>query len=164
MIGYHYTTKENWEKIQVEGLIPQVVTSPGLLQGLEQDWGSKLPEIRGIWTWERPQVGIQGMGHVMLIHDRHKSENIVELSFEYDLDKDTYVPKKVPEYPRRYLQIWHDGTLEIGKYKGPYHKNEPVRLVTEPIAPERITLIQQYDFAEVKRQLMIHFDSVDTSA
>ena len=141
MRGYHYTSWENWLRIQDEGLKPYPIKNPAIqnIMPVEER------DTRGIFVfkkWKKQSVAHYGQLMWAMMH-RH-ALNIVLLSMEYER-RECYhwgSPMGTP------YTFTHGGHLATS-YGEPwhYHVEEPAELLLYPIPPERITLEAVYDFA-----------------
>lgn len=133
MIGYHYTTWENWEKIREEGLIPYEIRKPELLE-----YFPNYPIA--IFVWEKKLKGQEHIGSVLYQATMKKCMRIVELEIRYT--KEDMLTHTDPVFKwKRNVKLWHRG--KIGQWK--YHNKVPSILVGNTILPENIRLVGDYD-------------------
>ncbi len=80
MIGYHYTTRDRWEKIKYRGLYPAEISEHEL-----STFREGLPRVpgRAIWVWRERLTPEQAWICTTLLADRHRSFDIVLLEIEY---------------------------------------------------------------------------------
>jgi hypothetical protein len=131
MIGYHYTSAENYEKIRTEGLAPYWIKKKDLEAYFEGG-------IHGIWLWKNDLSGNDHLGSVLWQLMTKASTNIVKLRVEYE-EADQYVKHGSP------VEILHGGRLGVWHY----HDRVPAVVIGKPIPPERIAVIAKYDLRAV---------------
>jgi hypothetical protein len=133
MIGYHYTSAENYERIKVEGLTRYRIRKPEL--------DPFFPDgIYGIWIWKQDLTGDEHVGSILWQLMTKNSTRVVKLGVEYN----------ETDLLRQYgadVEILHDGRL--GQWH--YHYGVPAVVVTENIPPHAITLVQAYDVQKCLR-------------
>lgn len=127
MIGYHYTSAENYEKIKAEGLLPYWIRKKDLEAYFENG-------IHGIWLWKNNLSGTDHLGSVLWQLMTKASTNIVKLRVEYE-EEDQYM------WHGYIVEIEHDGRLGVWNY----HDRVPAVVIGKPIPPDRITLVAEYD-------------------
>lgn len=131
MIGYHYTTKSNWEKIKIQGLIPYEVHKDELKKYFPRG-------VKAIWVWRK---SFRGLGHTgSIIFQAQKGDtSIVKLKVEYDF-------ADILRSGHRIVEIQHWGN--VGNLL--YHTgNEKAYLITEKILPEKIKLVKEFDLIKL---------------
>jgi hypothetical protein len=127
MVGYHYTSAENYEKIKVKGLLPYWIKKREL-----ESW---FPSgIHGIWIWKHDLSGNDHVGSILWQLMTKSSTTIVKLRVEYD-ESQRFCFHGIP------VEIDHDGRL--GEWV--YHDRIPAIVLVEPVPPERIALVGTYD-------------------
>lgn len=128
MIGYHYTTQQNWEKIQKHGLRPYEITNHeiGAIIGRS---------LWGVWVYRRRPLNTNHIGNVLRIVAIHKSTKVVLLEV-------TYNQEDCLRWKGQKLHILHDGTL--GNLA--YHRDFPATILANTISPENIKCLGEYDF------------------
>ena len=124
MIGYHYTSYENWKGIKRDGMIiPYPV----------EDLKNTIIGMRnGIWLWKNKP---KGKNHVGLIIDRVAKKNttkVVVLECEFDSND-------ILRNGNKLIEMRHRG--DIGNFV--YHKRFPSYIITKPIV--RFKLLKIYD-------------------
>lgn len=77
MIGYHYTSVENYERIRIEGLAPYWIKKKDL-----ELWFSD--GIHGIWLWKNDLSGTDHLGSILWQLVTKASTRIVKLRVEYE--------------------------------------------------------------------------------
>jgi hypothetical protein len=121
VIGYHYTSWENWERIQREGLIPYTLTTP--------------PEVAGeraVWVFAEPFYGEADQWQATYTMTRHRTLKAVRLRVRY------------PRKDELDYHIRHQGT--VGGWA--FHRDAPARLVGRRIPPCSITLDRVYELTQ----------------
>jgi hypothetical protein len=131
MIGYHYTTYENWLKIKKEGLIPYDLDREEFEDILAK-------RVKGIWVWTRRFRGIDKLGTLMdrLGYKCRTKLVILEVTFNHKDMLHAYNGCRVYTY--------HTGS--IGNLI--YHKKAPSIIIIKRIPPENIKLCAVYDFKQ----------------
>lgn len=127
MIGYHYTSAANYERIKTEGLAPYWIKKKDLELWFREG-------IHGIWLWKHDLSGAEHLGSVLWQLMTKASTDIVKLRVEYEA-ADQYNQYGCP------VEIRHDGRLGAWSY----HDRVPAVLLANPVPPERIALVAQYD-------------------
>ena len=130
MIGYHYTSAENYKEIKTEGLIPYWIKKKDL-----ELWFAE--GIHGIWLWKNNLSDADHLGSILWQLMTKASTNIVKLSVEYK-EADLYVKYGCP------VEIEHDGRLGVWDY----HDRVLAVIIGKPISPDRITLVGEYDLCQ----------------
>lgn len=138
MIGYHYTSYDNWLQIQKEGMFPYRIRKPEI-----QHYFPK-KKIMGIWIWRERFHGIPHAGSVLYQVAYRATPHVVLLSVEYE--PNDILKYQWPDGRWGDVCINHDGHIE----KWIYHtgKEESV-LVTVPIPPSKIHLVRDYDIVKL---------------
>jgi len=138
MIGYHYTSAKNYERIKGEGLIPYPLSHPAI---------KAEPAIpnKGIWIYvERPDP----LSHagLLLWHATTKSNShVVLLEVHYNLE-DTRVPDG------RTLSLYHDLSIEHRVF----HVAELARIIFSPVVPEDVVLIESHKALKPLSMVAVH--------
>jgi hypothetical protein len=125
MIGYHYTSLENYRHIRSEGLRPYTIEKPDL---------ATLGPLFGVWVWSRPLVGDEHVGSILWQTMTKNTTQVVQLSVEYDSGSLLFRDGQP-------VEIQHDGKL--GSWV--YHERTPAIIITEIIPPEKINKVGEYD-------------------
>ena len=126
--GYHYTSKENWEKIQKDGGMEKYVTKKDYLDQYFPNG------INGIWLWEGSPEGKSHAGNIMYQVGTKGSPEIVKLEVEYN-------PYDVAHYKGMKLELSHAGRIE----KWEYHHADAAVIVKSDIPLQHIRLIGEYN-------------------
>ena len=89
MIGYHYTSFKNWQKIKEEGLKGQSIEGDFTLESLSHklDWSSIKTLLRkegnGIFVWTEDLSDIVEKGLVVMIMSKFNANKIVKLKIKF---------------------------------------------------------------------------------
>lgn len=139
MIGYHYTSWENYTQIHDTGLTPyKIKDKPFRSYGLH--------DIKGVWLWANQLVKESHWGTVILQLQKKKTEHVVQLKCEFDF------ATRLMYKGNGEVHVSHLGQLTNSK--GPiftYHEAEPVYITTVPILPSNIQLIDIYAWKDLPR-------------
>lgn len=83
--GYHYTSKENWEKIQKDGKMkPQKVEDESVTRYFPSG-------VNGVWLWDHNPKGESHAGTILGVVGRRGTTEVVKLEVDYKQeDKLTY--------------------------------------------------------------------------
>lgn len=130
-IGYHYTTKENWEKIQKEGLKKRKIENVSV-SSLMGD------SVYGIWIWEKDFSGRFHIGNILGAAARGGSLKVVKLKVKYSILDLLYKGMQK-------VAIKPEG--ELGKLC--LYEDETAFILQNDIPPEKIELIGEYNLDEV---------------
>lgn len=132
MIGYHYTSFENWTKIKVEGLKPVSRTKKQL------DIIKYFGDVPCVWIYTRKAQGVGHFGNFIWHLADKNTTKVVMLEVTYD--KEDELPS-LPAYYGKQINLTHWGN--IGQFQ--YHV-EPFTLLANMITPERLQLREMVDF------------------
>ena len=133
MIGWHYTSLENWERIRREGLRPYRITKPTLLQWYHD------ATVQGVWVWNERQTGVSHAGSILWQVAGKAVQKVVMLRVTYNGDN------IVGPGDGNRLLLHHDGV--IGDF--PYHDGtQDAYIVGVAIPPDDIELVEVYDLAK----------------
>jgi hypothetical protein len=148
MIGYHYTTIENWYKIQVDGLIPYIPVEydlPGVKVNhiqLKKAFNGTVPKC--IWVWKYQLTQPTHLGTLLFQVVTKTSFEICVIQVEYnqsDLLK--------PPILRLGQNVNYTHTGEIGAWK--YHSDVPFELLKKRIPSKRLRLVESFDFVTLTK-------------
>jgi len=139
MIGYHYTSYDDWLQIKKDGLVPYLIYKPELQKYFPNQ------AIMGIWVWKQRFHGAPHAGSVLHQVAFKATPHVVLLSVDYS-------PNDILKYQWPETKEWgevnltHDGNIE----QWIYHtgKEESV-IVTKRISPSHIKLLKEYDIVEL---------------
>ena len=129
--GYHYTSIENYKRIQEVGLIPYQISKPDLQPFFPSG-------ICGVWIWASDLTRETQVGSILWQLMTKASTTVVKLRVKYESE----------DLLRRFgslVEVDHDGRL--GSWI--YHQRETAIIVTRTIPPENITLIKTYDLVSM---------------
>jgi len=133
MLGYHYTSYENYCKIKSEGMHPYIIYRDELLEFIG------VAKTTGIWLWPKLPFGISHCGCIIHQVATKGTAEVVLLAVEYEIDDLLRVDDK------NYIVLHHYGT--IGGFL--YHNGQDIGvIVTKHIAPGKIRHICTYNFGE----------------
>lgn len=124
--GYHYTSADNWARIQVEGLRRYPLNKPEMADFFTE----------GVLVWPEPHGLESEIGSVLWQANTKHVHDVVLLEvtyFEYDLA----VPVRGRWRPGDSLDLTHNGTYADGCY---FHQDLSF-VVLRSISPERIRLL-----------------------
>lgn len=130
MIGYHYTSFENWQRIRHEGLRPYVLRKDIVSDG-----------VPGIWLFLNQQYDESHAGCIFFQIKTKRTFHVVELQVNYR-----------QSWCRRNgwndFEILHEGMItdDRGGLIGYYHKDARATIAWQPIPPECIQLVGEYEF------------------
>jgi len=131
MIGYHYTSEENWKKIQKEGLLPRKIDRPEWLYLLG------VTSVTGVWVWQNKLEGLSHAGTVIYQMATKATTRVVMLKVEYNVDDVFKIHDKE-------VNLKHKGEIQ----KLIYHYDEEAFVVKQIIPPENIELLQVFDLVD----------------
>lgn len=131
MKTYHYTSKNNWEKIKIFGFQPYVISKPEL--------DSFFPGgVNGVWLWKNKPTGHSNMGCILFQFATKSETDIVLLEVEIDEGNLLHFGDRLVELP-------HTGS--IGNYQ--YHEAEKGVIYTSTISPNKIKLLKTFDIVKL---------------
>lgn len=136
-LGWHYTSKKNWEVIQVTGLRPYYINKP------ELDIWYDHP-VKGIWVWMSPLKGLSHVGSIFWQVSTKKTLEVVELEVQYK-ENDLL---RHEDFPGGKVVLHHKGNM--GDYI--YHDHEKSTILVNKIKPRRIKLIAEYDLLDLLKE------------
>lgn len=138
MIGYHYTSYDNWLEIKKKGLIPYEIHK----REIRRYFPDK--KIMRVWIWTKRFHGVPHAGSVLYQLAYRSNPHVVLLSVDITgLD--------ILRYHWPYggwgdVNIFHDGHIENWTY---HTGEEQSVLVTQRISPGRIHLLKDYDILKL---------------
>jgi hypothetical protein len=139
MKGYHYTSYENWQKIQKQGLIPYKINHSDILKYIP------FP-VMGIFTWKESHEGLSHLGNIMFQKATKNTTRIVKLCFNYEQED-------ILHYEGAKVQLYHYGEItgsgSGGEVSNSYHTGQQAYIITRPIEPKNIKLIGDYDLLKL---------------
>ena len=132
MIGYHYTSLENWKDIKTTGLHPRAIHHPEVIHALNDS-------PKGIWIWTSRLRGLDHAGAIIFQAGTKASARIVQLAIEYDEDdRGTNLSRPT------FFDLTHMG--HIGRLQ--YHYAAEATILFRAIPLSRIELIGEYDLSK----------------
>ena len=139
MIGYHYTSFENWTKIKVEGLKPVSRTRK------QPDIIKYFGDVPCVWIYTRKAKGVGHFGNFIWHLADKNTTKVVMLEVTYDKEDEL---QPLPKYFMNSMILTHSG--KVGQFK--YHV-EPFMLLGNMIPPERLRLCEMIDFNTINEVL-----------
>jgi hypothetical protein len=136
LIGYHYTSIENWAKIRKEGLRPYLIDRPAIREYVRDP-------VYGIWTWLYRLKGLSHIGSILFQMGTKGTMQVVQLRYRFN-ENDRLSPDNQPD---KIIQLPHDGWIGIL----PYHTRkteETAVIVTKTIPPEDIDLLDTFNLLD----------------
>jgi hypothetical protein len=138
-VGYHYTSAECWEKIQVEGLRPYVISKACLLNEIGK------ASIEGIWVWQRRMYDLSHIGSIIYQMAVKNTLHVAFLEVSYDLD-DCLSPRGQPDM---LITLPHSGRIENLQY---HVGKDSAVIVTKVIPSENINLLNTYNLLDAWKE------------
>jgi len=133
LIGFHYTSLDCWESIQKTGLKPYTIIKPALRAKIGTE------RVNGIWLWTSRLYDLPHIGCVLYQMSTKNTTKAVLLSVGYPKSDRLSTENGI-------VVLYHSG--HIGNLE--YHTGEEEAvIITEPIPPEKIRLLQTYDLMEL---------------
>ena len=137
MIGYHYTSWENWQRIKREGLKPYDLENTAARNTKPEN---QVPRgTKAIWTWAERLKGRSEFGQVMWTTIVKDTDKVVRLSYDYG-QSDIFNG----ETRLHYLSLSTDYGSNV------YHKDAPAHLVTCHVPPDRIKCERVFEFSSTE--------------
>jgi len=137
MIGYHYTSVENYRQIRENGLVPYYV--PAAKFAARFDINPFPDGVYGVWLWDHEPTGVAEFGNLIWQLSTKESTTIVKLRVSYHKDD------RLESADGELIKMYHDGN--IGKFQ--YHEDETARIITRTIPPTNITLVRTFNLLDV---------------
>ena len=138
-IGYHYTSQQCWEKIQIDGLHPYSISKQNLVPYIRND------TIHGIWIWQNRMYGLSHIGSIIYQNATKNTLEVVFLEVQYDID-DCLSPIG---QPNELITVPHFGTIEKLEYHG---GADTAVIVTVSIPPMNINLLKTYNLLDAWKE------------
>ena len=143
MLGYHYTTYETYQKIKETGL------QLSSLAKRHRDWDWEILGLVSegcIWVYPRCMVGRELIGQLFYVAVNHNSHHLVCLEVNY-AEWESVSRRLI----RRYNSSTNDVRLkhDLTGVKLFGHTQKHFDLVIEPIAPEQIRLVGEWDLLDL---------------
>ena len=124
--SYHYTSKDNWETIKKEGLLPYRIDKPEFAE-------AGISPVEGIWAWKKNPKGVSENGTVIFQIQKGCGQ-IVKLKLDTTGKRTLYKGEQG-------ITLHHYGV--IGNFR--YHNGDAAEIITEKIEPDRIELMREFD-------------------
>lgn len=144
MIGYHFTTAENWQKIRVEGLVPYKLPrhQAGLASVLAVEGYHKV-----IWLWPEVPAGADLVGCIIDRVTAKHDTRLVLLAVRYEPDEMIAGTRD----GRCRWSLNHDGSIghPCRDDEWVYHKRVPFVLLRDQVPPERIRVVGDFDLVKL---------------
>ena len=134
LVGYHYTSWENWKQIRETGLHLYMLERPEFPEEYRQQMG--------IWVWQENVSGLSHCGQIIYHMAKKASTRIVKLQVLYR-EESIFRGKLGESFGR--IRIGHRGTIQ----NLVYHEDEPAWIIKEPIPADRIKLVCVYDLFDM---------------
>ncbi len=141
--GYHYTSRSNWERIRLTGLVPTLLSQDkidALKPLVPEDWDGK-----AVWSWLERLTPVEHMGSLIYQLAKRRETQIVWLRLQYQF-KDRLGPRPDDQGSNR-IQLRHNG--KIDEYR--YHCGTRSCLVVKVVPPRNIELLKVYDLVDLLR-------------
>jgi len=129
MIGWHYTTWENWLKIKEEGLKPYPIVKPEFKATFGTD------TMHGVWIWRHRFNGRSHFGSIMYQMAYKDSDDIVILEVDYD-------EATICAVPQGRISLTHTGNINNYNY---HDGSEKSWVIACCIPPQSIRVFRRYN-------------------
>ena len=136
MVGYHYTTANNWRKIKSLGLIPYEIKKEEF-----KSYGFKNGSCTGIWVWTSRMYGKAHIGSLLWQIATKDAFNVVLLKVNYNRND-------IVQFGTFGRILQHSGAVENFVY---HDGTQESVLVTKPILPIDITVVKKYYLRNIVR-------------
>lgn len=143
MIGYHYTSWDNWLSIEQRGLHPYDLKKREITEALERDGLIRGP-VYAIFTWKRAQSGRELAGSIMFHALGKTCTRVVELKLTYAHDD------RIWRCNGGAVDLFHDMD-DRGPGHCFWHRQVPAFLLKNPVPPKRIRLLRVFDLTKCER-------------
>lgn len=132
MIGYHYTSFENWKKIRKEGMKPYLMDHKSIPQ--------QIPEGKyAIYVWKRRLRGLDAVGSILHQVGTKGTKRVVLLKLTYTRDDTKSMFGSS-------MDLYHTGS--VGELKFHKYKTQ-ARLLFHAIPAENIELVETYNIMDL---------------
>lgn len=142
MFGYHFTTSENWQKIQRWGLITSLIDD------------AKIRELSGsqdgIWIYNEPLEDDELLGCLIWLMGQKRTDTICELKIEFQTE-DRLQP--IDAAPGDCLRLIYHGQVGSGtplQADWNYVKSKPITILRYSIPPEQVELHRHWALRQCK--------------
>jgi hypothetical protein len=143
MLGYHYTTLEQYREIRQHGLQPKPIADYYLNRF--RNTVDKYLRGGGIWIWRHPLHNLELIGMLVALGSQHQSTRLVGLKLRFDPCMSAYF-RYQEQYPDDTLHLTHD--LDC-PYFG--HHAKPFDFLVSTVAPHNIRVFNRYDLRNIIR-------------
>ncbi|MHC4188416.1 MAG: hypothetical protein ACYSUB_01905 [Planctomycetota bacterium] len=144
-LGYHYTTRENYDNIiRTKSLLPVPVHPQH--NGHFNDVKEQIQE-GAIWLFKQPQLGIALVSVIFMVAVEHDAEQICLLEVEYRDHQAVSTQAAQLLEDDTYIRL--SNTFTMGNSQKYGHWNEPIELLNQPVPLERIKLSNQWDLRDL---------------
>jgi hypothetical protein len=133
MVGYHYTSLENYRQIQKHGLEPYKIRKPELEP---YNWTGT---VKGVWVWQQDLTDVSEAGTVIFQATSKNTTEVVKLRVEFDGSDRLRGGESA-------LTALHKGSLGDDVV---YHTHEPAWIVLKKIPSKNITLVKTFDLLKL---------------
>lgn len=140
MIGYHYTTQEAWEQIQVEGMYPAPIREHEYAR-FNKACTNLPPDA--IWVWRGSLSDAQAFIALITLADLHQSFDFVLLELDYDTGSSALHTCKLPGDTINLTCEFTAGRLKTNP--------QPIDLIINPVPPMNITKLWEGDLLQSLR-------------
>lgn len=138
MIGYHYTTREAWEKIQLDGLEPKQIQEKDLTSFRRSL--PDLPDVKVIWIWREELTDEHALIVLVTLAEAHQTFDMVLLKLEYEPEASASIVHALPNYDANLVVSFGIGRLDTGKL--------PCDLILDNVPPENVEKIWEINLLE----------------
>ncbi len=128
MIGWHYTTVKNWERIRKTGLE---------VRPLKESNRRNCNVKNGIWVYKWQQTGQRLLGLMVERVCTYRTNALCELRVEYDRWASLQILLELEDGAIR--NMCHDGFWDTANQHDLWHDREPFDLIMKPVPIQRIT-------------------------
>ena len=135
MIGWHYTSYDNWLNIRINGLKTYHIDKENLRKYYYNG-------VKGIWVWVKPQMDIGHAGCIILQAANKASTKIVLLEVNY-------FPSSRLTHNGSLLLLNHDGNINNLIF---HDGSEKAVIVQKKIKPKKIKLLEIYDLTKTFKE------------
>lgn len=134
-VGYHFTSKSNWDTIKYEGLQCYNISEEKRINLRQKGVDCE----KGIWLWERKLDARETLGCCIYQFERKGDLEIVELEINFK-----YIDTNILFFNNKYISIKHN----YYECKNNLHDDTPAVLAIKNIKPEEIKLVRVYNLLD----------------
>lgn len=139
-IGYHFTSLDNWHKIQRQGLRPHMIDKPELKPFFPEP-------VDGIWIWREGLSPRNEMESVLFQCAEKATSQVVLLKVLYHYWDQLFYWDEDGKCKR--IVLTHEGVF--GNYE--FHIDGPEAVILKaPVLPENIELVREYDLMDLVKE------------